>query len=446
MIPLTDTHFEFERIRPDIVGAGVLPVAVAPNGSVCLLLGKERYINHWRGSLKWSGFEGGRKSGEDIEFTAAREFIEESLGVVGFSGEEPTIEQVFGKLRRGEYVARIVLCILHDHDVEHRYHVTYVLKVPYDTWYGERFLARRRELIDVQAKTQQLAKLTECIRATRLPCEGGVYDECCVVGITRVERLAWRRMRVAFVDDNADAHIYEMDDVEEEESAAYMSWFATRQTCTADLKRLDFCRDAIVAECDAQHTVVSAKVNDDYLEKQSVQWWGIEDLHTVLGNGGYMHSDFFRAYFLPILQRTLVELSAEVDADGRSVAADGGNSASLPTSKDIYITTTTDSIRAFMSSAPASRQQITCFRCGEQGHYKSECFHWKTRQCWHYENATCRDVNCSFAHGAHEMRTPWMPRCIRIVKKDGQLICLGCKAYGHTYKYCPYKVQRSVQN
>ena len=111
----------------------------------------------------------------------------------------------------------------------------------------------------------------------------------------------------------------------------------------------------------------------------------------------------------------------------------------LPRAKHIYVTTTSDYIRAFMVNAPITRLQITCFRCGEQGHYKSESFHWKTRQCWHYQNSTCRDLNCSFAHGALELRTPWMPRCVRIVKKDGQLVCLGCKEYGHTFKYCPMK-------
>ena len=108
-----------------------------------------------------------------------------------------------------------------------------------------------------------------------------------------------------------------------------------------------------------------------------------------------------------------------------------------PKACDVGIYTTSQDVKSYLVSGPACRAQITCFRCGEQGHYKSECFHWKTRECWHFMNQTCRDSNCSFAHGSSEVRTPWMPRCIRIVKRDGQLHCLGCKKFGHTYKYCP---------
>ena len=111
----------------------------------------------------------------------------------------------------------------------------------------------------------------------------------------------------------------------------------------------------------------------------------------------------------------------------------------LPQGMSIHVITHADNIRAFMCAAPTSRAQITCFRCGEQGHYKSECFHWKTRMCWHYLNDKCRDPGCSFAHGNAEIRSPWMPRCIRVIKRDGLLTCIGCKSYGHTYKYCPQR-------
>lgn len=52
------------------------------------------------------------------------------------------------------------------------------------------------------------------------------------------------------------------------------------------------------------------------------------------------------------------------------------------------------------------RQAVYCYRCGELGHRKSECMHWKTRICSHYRDGTCiRDV-CPFAHGVKELRCP----------------------------------------
>ena len=110
--------------------------------------------------------------------------------------------------------------------------------------------------------------------------------------------------------------------------------------------------------------------------------------------------------------------------------------------RDLYIITHSDDIRTYVSNTPATRLQITCFRCGEQGHYKSECYSWKTRMCWNYLNSTtaqCNEVACSFAHGYNELRTPYLPRCVRVVKKDGVMITCGCRKFGHTYKCCPYK-------
>ena len=57
---MNDKNLSLLDLESKIVGGGVIPVCIV-NGEVKILLGKERYINHWRGSLKWSGFEGGRK-------------------------------------------------------------------------------------------------------------------------------------------------------------------------------------------------------------------------------------------------------------------------------------------------------------------------------------------------------------------------------------------------
>jgi hypothetical protein len=306
---MQETFYEFDDIRDRIIGAGILPVAIDEKGEVHMMLGKERYINHWRGSLKWSGFEGGRKCGEDVEQTAAREFIEESLGVIQLDNKEPTVEGVAEMLRKGEYVARIVLCIVHGEEVERRYHVTYVVEIPYNATHPDQFSTRRRLFVDLHSKSLQLSRLLDQIVDTRLPYEKSCYETIRITAVTRVERLAPHLLRIEFVDDSDNMHVHEMNSVNEDDCFAYTRWFGMRQTCTNDVNGIDFCKHAITMDRDARNLVTAIKVNEDYVEKQTMQWWCAKELYTVIDNGGFINSDFFRAYFLPVLQRALIEIA-----------------------------------------------------------------------------------------------------------------------------------------
>jgi len=96
-------------------------------------------------------------------------------------------------------------------------------------------------------------------------------------------------------------------------------------------------------------------------------------------------------------------------------------------------------MRLYGSRPMTLRSGITCFRCGEQGHYKVECLSWRTKLCCHHARPTgCRDgVDCSYAHCVNEIRAPWNPRCVRVVKRAGRIITLGCGSQHHTFKSCP---------
>ena len=80
---------------------------------------------------------------------------------------------------------------------------------------------------------------------------------------------------------------------------------------------------------------------------------------------------------------------------------------------------------------------ITCFRCGEYGHYRGECHSFRVQMCAQYEAGTCWNTSCSFAHGVSELRKPWLAKCVRVVKVAGKVEVLGCGAFGHTYRSCP---------
>jgi len=71
-----------------MTGCSIVPFSVDPHYSgVYFLLGQERKGN-WRGSNEWCDFGGGKKRDESSEACAAREFQEETLGVVKLYDQE----------------------------------------------------------------------------------------------------------------------------------------------------------------------------------------------------------------------------------------------------------------------------------------------------------------------------------------------------------------------
>lgn len=79
---------------------------------------------------------------------------------------------------------------------------------------------------------------------------------------------------------------------------------------------------------------------------------------------------------------------------------------------------------------------LMCFRCGQRGHIRTQCHTYKTKMC---TVPTCDGKNCTDAHHESELRQPWKTRCIRVVKHNGQPICVGCNSEFHTFRKCPYQ-------
>ena len=101
-----------------VTGSGILPFFKDKNGVPHFLLGKEQYVQNWKGSLRWSGFEGGRKEGETVEENAAREFVEETLGIFTLNKEE-----LIKSLCESEYALQVRFSV---HNAVPRVHVTFV--------------------------------------------------------------------------------------------------------------------------------------------------------------------------------------------------------------------------------------------------------------------------------------------------------------------------------
>lgn len=308
-IQMEDTEFD-DAIDPRILGAGILPVSVGACG-VRLLLGKERYITHWRGSLKWSGFEGGRKQNEAVERTAAREFLEESMGTVPIVEGAPIqeIDDVVAYLRDARYFAKLTLCILNDDtrtEEDRRYHVTYVVQVKEpDSCVGD-FLTLRNVLLEIQAKALAMEKLmVETGSHPPFLREGMEHDGHLIRAVCEVTYLN-STLTIGYVDQRGYRVLHEPVR-SSEKLTDYLKWFQLRVQLNAEIAALPH-ENCIEVKRNMLGMMTRVSVVDDFIEKQHIQWWGIKELKTVLYNGGYTDSEFFRAYFLPVLQRSLEEL------------------------------------------------------------------------------------------------------------------------------------------
>lgn len=84
---------------------------------------------------------------------------------------------------------------------------------------------------------------------------------------------------------------------------------------------------------------------------------------------------------------------------------------------------------------PPRRSGVTCYRCGETGHYRVHCKTFRTTLC--PDGALCTKADCSMAHHASELRRPFLFKCVRVYRENGVVRVLGCGRYGHTYMNCP---------
>ena len=251
------TDFNIEDIDNQIIGAGIIPICCTKQG-IKILLGKERYVSHWRGSLKWSGFEGGRKENESIEFSAAREFVEECMGAVSFDGVNKmcSIAEVYDRIKNNEYFMRIILCINHN-DLnfhEKRFHVTYVFEVPEQDECVERFMKTRKLFLELQFKIIQYKKLFENVQNNaKFPFENKIFDDIYVTAITNIY-VDTKSVKIKVLDDNfKEINIYIPEDkYTEAELSTYIKWFSHRIEIHEEVKNFQNIENSILIESNVQ--------------------------------------------------------------------------------------------------------------------------------------------------------------------------------------------------
>ena len=135
-----------------LLGAGVLPFTVHPQTrEIYFLLGKEHFAPGWRGSNNWSAFEGGvKQTDQDVYHTAAREYMEESLGVLHENCTQHDIQNVREALENKDYALRVTLCIsAGDTKRSNRFHVTFVRYFEWKDGIIEKFHQERQRLMNI---------------------------------------------------------------------------------------------------------------------------------------------------------------------------------------------------------------------------------------------------------------------------------------------------------
>ena len=306
LVPSQFDHADIERLG---MGAGVIPLGVDPAGELHVLLGRERYVNQWKGSCRWSGFEGSRKDGEFIVDAAIREFCEESMAIV--------VEEV--DLRRaieaGDYYIRIVLRIASDRTPD-RYHVTYVVLVDWDPDLPSRFQSARSHVEYVERLSQEwrhtrpafLGEEGEEVGPVREKGDGGYVVWRNVDNIPCILQSPW--VYDSPTMDRVRADIYD------ERCRSLCQWSTVRARID---RAMAVGHKSIRCSYDGTWGLVQdVHVSRDFLEKDQIRWWNISQLEQVLEGRGILGAERFRPYFLPVLQTLLGELrrTPPHEADG----------------------------------------------------------------------------------------------------------------------------------
>ena len=308
-ILLERSRFDPDDIERFGMGAGIIPVSVDPNGDIQILLGRERYVNQWKGSCRWSGFEGSRKEGEKLIHAAIREFQEESMDIV------VNEEDLLKALEREEYYIRIVLKISSDRRPE-RYHVTYVVFVEWDAELPSKFQVTRSHAEYVERLCQEWKHIRPSFLGEPGDEVGPVQEkgDGSYVVLKNVHNSPCILQSPWVYDDNKKFIRAEVCD---DRCKKLLHWNNVRdrlKRATTRHKCLHFHHDGTWG------LVQDVHISKDFLEKDQVRWWSVAQLTQVLDNRGQFGAERFRPYFLPVLQTLLGELDSSPPSDIRAIA------------------------------------------------------------------------------------------------------------------------------
>lgn len=320
-------HLESMAVR--LNGAGILPFFVTPSNELYFLLGKEQHVDNWRGSRRWSAFEGGARDAEGAEETALREFVEESLGVV-----EMDREVARQHLRR--HALRVVF--INTSTPLPTKHVTYVCQMPWVERMEENFHVAREYMLSLRELARTFRSLSSKFprrypffvegsqvdlsteTAAALNSEAEVEEVEEVLGAALQPPMHGCCLRVCYRTSRGRVRRHHYVS-EEPEVTAYVEWFEVRR----ELCELLRSRPAAVP---ANHPALTVQwggcgtsagrvlqdvhVSDDCLEKMSVRLWNAKQMRAA-SETGMLDGEHPRVFFLPVIKTICTEFGLDLE-------------------------------------------------------------------------------------------------------------------------------------
>lgn len=279
----------------EATSAGIMPFALK-EGEVYFLLAQERTQINWKGSLRWSSFEGGRKAGESAQTSAAREFLEESMGVVNLRDWDESDQSCASIARHlDERCAAQLLVKVNCRNSRVRYHLMYLALVTYRESLPSEFDLLNKALLRLNEMNEEVkAALEE--RDDSWVCEGTSLKGKTVLGVLGASRETDTRVTIRVRFDDADE-----DTVARKMSAdsldAFMLYISARSALTEAAARV--LPHPSVTTQGPTELLSAAEACRDYLEKCRIRFWSQRELENLVDAGGCSTTAFLRPFFMP---------------------------------------------------------------------------------------------------------------------------------------------------
>lgn len=331
-----------------ISNAGITPFAVAPNNAndIYVLLGKEENIEGWKyGSNKWCNFSGRVEYTMDcdVEYAAAREFVEESMAVVNLNlnskhnYEKDIISDIHTELKSKKYTHKITMK-KSGHNSEYSA-VNYLKRIPWQPNLPAKFDSIRNRLLTLKAASDNYNECISKMKNFNIPIPGNKMtnpddpeiDMGVIVNMTLTDEgkqisysywnmckqeLLYNTMTLTCEQNNP--HIKNI--IEQIADA----WNVLRDIFIQLPQSIVNHPALVIHMVPETRLLTNVTVKKCHMEKQCIGWWSLPRLVEAIKQGGIYRNDIFRPSFMPYLA-VIINILKTHQCDYKSDILDDNN-------------------------------------------------------------------------------------------------------------------------